>query len=121
MKLSSAEKFRLKSKYGDWAIVTGASSGIGLEIATQLADAKLNLILVSRNLDKLKEVQESIELSSNVTTIIVTADISKPSDLDKIINASLGLNIGLLVASAGYGTSGTSLTIQYMRKLICLK
>lgn len=39
MRLSNNEKQRLKTKYGEWAIITGASSGIGLELATQLASA----------------------------------------------------------------------------------
>ena len=106
MKLSIKEKSRLKSKYGDWAVVTGATSGIGLELACQLADAGFNLIIVSRNLEKLKNVQDEIEALSNVIIIIVSADVSKSEDIDKIISASQGLNIGLLVASAGYGTSG---------------
>ncbi len=45
MKLSPKEKDRLKNTYGEWAVVTGGSSGIGLELATQLADAGFNLVI----------------------------------------------------------------------------
>ena len=55
MKLSIKEKERLLTKYGEWAIVTGASSGIGLELASQLAEAGFNIMIVARNLDKLKK------------------------------------------------------------------
>ena len=58
MKLSNSEKTRLKAKYGQWAIVTGASSGIGHELAIQLADAGFNLVINSRHLDRLQEVEK---------------------------------------------------------------
>lgn len=50
MQLSAKEKNRLKNNYGPWAIITGASSGIGLELATQLAKAGLYLVISSRQL-----------------------------------------------------------------------
>lgn len=106
MKLSNNEKTRLKTKYGEWAVITGASSGIGLELATQLAEAVLNLVINSRHLDKLQEVKEQIKLTSNIDIKIVACDVSETEGIDKIIQATQGLNVGLLIASAGYGTSG---------------
>jgi uncharacterized protein len=106
MKLSNSEKTRLKTKYGDWAIVTGASSGIGLELAAQLADADFNLVINARHLDKLQEVEAQLKAISNIEIKIVASDVSESEGIDKIIQATQGLNVGLLVASAGYGTSG---------------
>jgi short-subunit dehydrogenase len=106
MKLSKSEKQRLKSKYGDWAIVTGGSSGIGLEISTQLADAGLNLVLVSRNLVKLQEVEKLLKPISSIEIKIVASDVEESDGIDKIIQSTKGLNVGLLVISAGFGTSG---------------
>lgn len=106
MKLSDNEIARLKSKYGEWAIITGASSGIGLELATQLATAGFNLIINSRQLDKLQEVERRLKSFSKIEVKIVASDVSETEGIDKIIQASQGLNVGLLVVSAGYGTSG---------------
>ncbi len=106
MKLSNSEKNRLKTKYGEWAIVTGASSGIGLELATQLAEAGLNLVINSRHLDKLQEVEKQLKKNSKIEIKIVEYDVSETEGIEKIIQATQSLNVGLLVISAGYGTSG---------------
>lgn len=106
MKLSNKEKSRLIDNYGDWAIITGASSGIGLELALLLAEVGFNLIINSRNLNDLEQLQAKLTLESDIQVKIVDADVSQTSGIDKIISASKGLNIGLLVVSAGYGTSG---------------
>jgi short-subunit dehydrogenase len=106
MQLSSNEKYRLKNKYGEWAVVTGASSGIGLELATQLADAGINLVINSRNFENLKEVEKDLKSKHLVEIKIVDADVSEAAGIDKIIQATQGLNVGLLITSAGYGTSG---------------
>lgn len=106
MQLSNNEKQRLKTKYGEWAIITGASSGIGLEIATQLATAGFNLVINSRHLNKLQEVEKQLKAISNIEIKIVASDVSELGGIDKIIQSTQGLNVGLVVASAGYGTSG---------------
>jgi len=106
MELSSNEKRRLKNKYGEWAIVTGASSGIGLELSKQLADAGFNLIINSRHLAKLKSVEKDLKSKHPIEIKIVDADVSETAGIDKIIQAAQGLNVGLLINSAGYGTSG---------------
>lgn len=106
MELSSKEKNRLKNKYGQWAIITGSSSGIGLELASQLASAGFNLIINSRHFEKLQEVEKQLKSNSKIEVKIVAADLSETEGIDKIIRATQSLNIGLLVVSAGYGTSG---------------
>lgn len=106
MELSSSEKSRLKNKYGQWAIVTGASSGIGLELATQLAKAGLNLIINARHLENLQEVEKQLKSVSNIAIKMVAADASEAEGVENIIQAAQGVDVGLLVVSAGYGTSG---------------
>ncbi|HEX5001705.1 MAG TPA: SDR family NAD(P)-dependent oxidoreductase [Bacteroidia bacterium] len=106
MELSSNEKDRLKNKYGQWAIITGASSGIGLELATQLAKAGLNLVINSRQLARLQQVERNLKSLSTIEIKIVASDVSETEGINKIIEASKGLNVGLLIVSAGYGTSG---------------
>jgi uncharacterized protein len=106
MQLPVSQKQRLIKKYGTWAIVTGASSGIGKEIALQLADAGFNLILNSRSSDRLKALEKELRHKSGTDVIVVASDVSEPEGIDEVIKASRGLAVGLLVVSAGYGTSG---------------
>lgn len=106
MKLSNKEIARLKANYGEWAIVTGASSGIGLELATQLANAGFNLVINSRQLEKLQEVERQLKHNSIIEIKIVASDVAENEGIEQIIQATKGLNIGLLILSAGYGTSG---------------
>ena len=106
MKLSIKEKERLKTNFGDWAIVTGASSGIGLELAIQLAQAGFNLVINARNAEKLDQVKRDLSAQHSIQIKTVEADLSKSSGIDKLIHESQGLNIGLLINNAGYGTSG---------------
>jgi short-subunit dehydrogenase len=65
-----------KEKYGDWALVTGATSGIGAEIANQLAAKGLNIVLVARKEKELIENAARIKQLYNVDTSYISADIS---------------------------------------------
>lgn len=106
MQLSVKEKERLLGKYGEWAIVTGASSGIGLEITRQLASAGFNLIINARNGDRLEKLQKELSAYYAVEVIAAVANLSETEGVEKIISLSKGLTIGLLVNNAGYGSSG---------------
>ncbi|ULQ55475.1 SDR family NAD(P)-dependent oxidoreductase [Flavihumibacter rivuli] len=105
MTLTAKEKARLKSNYGEWAIVTGASSGIGLELAHQLAASGINLIINGRQEERLLQAKKQLS-RHQVQVIPVVADLAEAGGIDKIIQASRGLPIGLLVNNAGFGTSG---------------
>lgn len=105
MNLPNTTKQRLKTQYGDWAIVTGASSGIGLELATQLANSGFNLIINARNEERLLKVEQQLK-SHNIEVKSVVADLSDKEGVEKIIQSTQGLKVGLLINNAGYGTSG---------------
>ncbi|CAG8589701.1 921_t:CDS:2 [Ambispora leptoticha] len=81
---------------GAWAIITGASDGIGKEFAYQLAQAKFNLLLISRTESKLQALANEIEQKHNVETRIYAMDFSKgiPENLKEIINQ---LDVGVLI------------------------
>lgn len=106
MKLSSNERTRLKQQYGEWAIITGASSGIGLELAKCLAESGFNLVINARHADKLKAVEEELKSKYAIEIKVVAMDLSEQTGIDQIIQTTQGLQVGLLVVSAGYGTSG---------------
>jgi short-subunit dehydrogenase len=106
MQLSASEKERLKNNYGPWAIVSGASSGIGLEIVERLAESGLHLIIHARSENILQGIAKRLTSTHDIEVKMVASDISEPAGIQKLIEATQALPIGLLVASAGYGTSG---------------
>lgn len=106
MQLSTSEKNRLKSKYGTWAIVTGASSGIGLELAERLAESGLNLVLNARKKAQLEQIALDFGNKYGISTRIIAEDQSNTEGVKTLIEQTKDLDIGLCIASAGFGTSG---------------
>ena len=96
---------RFRARYGPWAVVTGASSGIGREMAGQLAGMGLNLFLVARGRDRLEE-EADLARSLGVEVRIATADLAREGSAGAVEAATRDLDVGLLVAAAGFGTSG---------------
>lgn len=94
-----------KAKYGEWAVVTGASSGIGKAFAIELAKIGLNIILVARSQEKLSSVADVV-LGYGVAAKIFIADLSNQADTEALHKFSSDMDVGLLVAAAGFGTSG---------------
>jgi short-subunit dehydrogenase len=100
------KRIKFNDRYGKWAVVTGASDGIGRAIAVELASQKLNLVLVARRIDLLKQL--SLELSKifSTETVILEADLSTDKGISHLKTSTVHLDIGLYVAAAGFGTSG---------------
>ena len=92
--------------YGPWALVTGASSGMGAAFARQLAERKLNLVLVARRKDRLQDLAQEIERRASVQTRVVPADLSRDDFLATLKDATNGLEINLLVNNAGMEVTG---------------
>ncbi|KAH0875338.1 hypothetical protein HID58_072700 [Brassica napus] len=91
-------------RYGSWAIITGPTDGIGKAFAFQLARKGLNLVLVARNPDKLKDVSDSIRSKySNVEIKTVIMDFSGDIDdgVRRIKESIEGLEVGVLINNAG--------------------
>jgi len=96
-------------KYGPWAVVTGASEGIGRAFAEELAPLGMNLILVARRGDRLQQLADAIRQKHGVETRIIAADLSVAEGRNEMIDKTSDLDVGLLVAAAGFGTSGSLL------------
>ena len=94
---------------GTWALVTGATDGIGLEFCKQLAKEGFNICLVSRTESKLKGVAENDLKQYGVQTEIVVANFSKNSNMtfyDDIMEKVKDIDIGLVVLNAGISHPG---------------
>ena len=105
----TSSKNEFLKKYGPWAVVTGASEGIGAAFAAELASKGLNLVLVARREDRLEAMSRELATKFKVEVRIQPTDLaSKSSALGLFINTE-ELDVGLLVAAAGFGTSGPML------------
>ncbi|CAL9057881.1 unnamed protein product [Musa banksii] len=94
----------LKSSYGSWALVTGATDGIGKAIAVQLAHRGLHLVLAGRNPAKLEQVADGIRAAHTATmvkTVIVDLATDAADWIDRLEAEIEGLDVGVLVNSAG--------------------
>ena len=113
---------KFKEKYGPWALVTGASSGIGEEFAKQLAAHGLNVILAARRGDRLEQLKQKILTQYDVEVISVAVDLLSGDFLEIIKDASEGLEVGLLVNNAGMLYMGDHLnnTIENEMRMIDL-
>ncbi|CAM2920102.1 SDR family oxidoreductase [Actinomyces slackii] len=87
------------------ALVTGATSGIGLELAWQLAQAHHRLILVARTEERLGAVAEELRQFAGVQVEVLPADLALRADLDRVVErlTSPRRPVGLLVNNAGFG------------------
>src|SRR5688572_18287434 len=92
-----------KDKFGPWAIVTGASSGIGREFERQLAASGINLVLAARRLALLEEVGCELANQYGIQYRVVGVDLTEEGFLEKIDQVTHNLDIGLLVSNAGAG------------------
>ncbi|XDG08976.1 hypothetical protein ABKA04_008591 [Annulohypoxylon sp. FPYF3050] len=106
--IDKQKELRKYGKKGTWAVVTGASDGLGKEFATQLAAKGFNLILVSRTLSKLEALSQELEKKfSGLQTKVLDMDFSADDDADYARLAKLitGLDIGILINNVGQSHS----------------
>ena len=93
-------------RFGPWALVTGASSGIGEAFARRLAEIGMNLVLVARREDRLRRLAEELQSKHSVSTRVVPVDLSRADFLPTIEQATNDLQVGLLVNNAGFANTG---------------
>jgi len=89
-------------------LITGASSGIGLELAKQFAAGGDDLVLTARSEDKLNELAKELLQSHKVTVTVITCDLSKLEEVDRLYDRirDSGIEIDTVVNNAGFGALG---------------
>lgn len=93
-------------KYGPWALVTGASSGLGAEFVRQLAAKGLNTVLVARRRERMEDLAAQVQKIHAVQTRIIPVDLTGDGACARVTEQTDDLEIGLLVNNAGFGISG---------------
>src|SRR4029077_18108963 len=100
-----------KKRFGPWALVTGASSGIGKEFARQIAASGINVVLVARREDLLKEVGVEFSKHYGVKHRVAVLDVSRQDFIGQLASPTADLDIGLVVSNAGTGNPGEFLML----------
>ena len=100
------EQVRLRERYGPWAVVTGASDGIGREFAARLAEAGVHLVLAARRKERLDDVANGLAHAHDVQVEAMPINLATPAGIHELVARTRDRDVGLLVASAGLGTSG---------------
>ncbi len=98
-------------KYGPWAVVTGASSGMGREFARKLAGVGINLIVAARRLDRLEALAAELTTAHGVEIRTVQADLTELAGIEAVAKAAADVEIGLVVNNAGNASPGAFLKV----------
>ncbi|CAH0754822.1 unnamed protein product [Bemisia tabaci] len=97
-----AQNADLVKKYGSWAVVTGSTDGIGRAYAKELAKRGVNIVLISRSIEKLLQVSHEIESEFGVKTKVIAVDFSKGQPVfDEIEKELKDIPVGILVNNVG--------------------
>jgi short-subunit dehydrogenase len=90
----------------EWALITGASSGIGYELAKLFAADHFNLVLLARNQARLDKVADELRARHSIQAKVLSKDLGSPNAAREIFDALRGTPISILVNNAGYGIHG---------------
>lgn len=105
-----------------WAVVTGASSGLGVAYAERIASEGVSVVLVARREDKLTEVAADLHTRFGIDTEVVVADLTTAEGITRVIDAMEGRELAYLVNNAGFATIGafTEIDEQRITDELCL-
>lgn len=96
----------LKEKYGDWALITGATSGIGKCFAETVAEKGFHVVLVARNKEKLEHLANELSAIYAIQCRVIVTDLTKETSVHDIIQKTSAIQVGLLINNAGYTFTG---------------
>lgn len=96
----------LKQRFGEWAVITGASSGMGREFSRQIAASGMNVVLVARRRERLEKLATELSAEYGVEAMIVNQDLAAENATESIMQKTRGIDIGLFISNAGDGAMG---------------
>lgn len=102
-----SESSTFADRYGPWAIVAGASEGVGRELARKVAANGVKCILIARREQPLAELAEQIRAESGIECIPASIDLATPDAFDRILATVGSREVGLYVSNAGADPNGS--------------
>jgi short-subunit dehydrogenase len=108
---------------GSTCLITGASSGIGVELARQLTAKGHGAVLVARRTDRLEELAAELRSSHGVRVEVLGCDLADAAARDELVSsiAALGLTVEILVNNAGFGTGGPFVELDPAREVLMVR
>lgn len=100
-----ARRPSLRERYGEWAVLTGASAGIGAAFAAALAREGVSVVLAARREERLRAIASELE-AQGAATRVVAVDLATPEGVARLLEAVADLDVAILVNNAGFGYSG---------------
>lgn len=103
-----ASEILRKAYAGKWALVTGASAGIGDALAVELAAAGANLVLTARRADRLEALSSRLKAEHQIQTLVIPDDLADPAAPQRLYDATegKGIAVDILINNAGFGYYG---------------
>jgi short-subunit dehydrogenase len=95
-------------KHGPWAVIAGASEGIGEQFARQLAQVGINVVLISRRREVLDPLADSIRRESGVEVRVLPLDLTADDATAAVVTATRDIEVGLLIYNAGADVGPTA-------------
>ena len=86
----------LKEKYGEWGVILGATEGVGKAFCEKIAAGGMNVVMVGRREEKLKELGQELHKTYGVDYKVVKADFSQENAADIVFEATEGLDMGFM-------------------------
>ncbi|MGL5417810.1 MAG: 7beta-hydroxysteroid dehydrogenase [Clostridium sp.] len=96
----------LKEKYGQWGIILGATEGVGKAFCEKIAEGGMNVVMVGRREEMLKELGTQIEEKFNVKTLVIRADFADSNSVEQIFEKTKDLDMGFMSYVACFHTFG---------------